>query len=262
MSENNGKLQWYTFNQNKSGGRWHINDDVAHWVLVQAYDCDEAIRHIEPYADNSDSCSCCGDRWFFYPDGPTDQPTICGQPILEYKDTLGFTNGYEIRLHRHQGCILKYKLGEKVFLDADGGVYENWDQASPSAIVDLNQKQIKEMVTIGKEEASSDGTSEYIYSASDVNEYWEDLILSMYDLAQCCPDINQEVLFMFKTEWAFEQKLIMSENVRGERLLKAMKDFRQLVLRALLTDTDTPRIEKMIIDHLIRMTSWIDDTVV
>jgi hypothetical protein len=63
------QAKYFHFSQNNSGGSFHINDNVAHHVIVQAYTTEEANRLAEDigiYFDgcNSDrDCSCCGDRW-------------------------------------------------------------------------------------------------------------------------------------------------------------------------------------------------------
>lgn len=51
------------FNQNNSGGYFHVNDDEAHHVVIEGDSLDDIVDKALDILDNSDSCSCCGDRW-------------------------------------------------------------------------------------------------------------------------------------------------------------------------------------------------------
>jgi len=64
-----GKLSFYEFNQNNSGGSFTVNDKVCHRVIIQAHSPSEARQKaldIGIYFDGCAlglDCSCCGDRW-------------------------------------------------------------------------------------------------------------------------------------------------------------------------------------------------------
>lgn len=53
------------FNQNNSGGYFHVNYDEAHNVVIEGDSLDAIVDKALDILDNSDSCSCCGDRWCF-----------------------------------------------------------------------------------------------------------------------------------------------------------------------------------------------------
>jgi hypothetical protein len=67
--ENPDQLGWYKFDQNNSGGSFHSDEDVAHYVFIQAYSAKEAnhlAENIGIYFDgcrDGMDCDCCGDRW-------------------------------------------------------------------------------------------------------------------------------------------------------------------------------------------------------
>lgn len=84
---------FYCFNQNNSGGSFQIDDDVAHYVFIEAESASQANDHAESIgiyfngcADDRD-CPCCGDRWNpAWRDEGTEVPEIYGTPLNEYKD--------------------------------------------------------------------------------------------------------------------------------------------------------------------------------
>ena len=51
------------FNQNNSGGYFHVNNDEAHNVVIEGDSLDDIVDKALDILDNSDSCFCCGDRW-------------------------------------------------------------------------------------------------------------------------------------------------------------------------------------------------------
>ena len=64
-------MKLFDFNQNNSGGSFHINDDVTYHVYVEA----ETAKQANKWAKNNtpiyfngcskgNDCSCCGDRWY------------------------------------------------------------------------------------------------------------------------------------------------------------------------------------------------------
>lgn len=63
-------LKWYAWNQNNSGGEFHVNDNVAHRLFIEAYSEEEADRKAQDLGvyyngvDDGFDCDCCGDRWY------------------------------------------------------------------------------------------------------------------------------------------------------------------------------------------------------
>lgn len=62
-------MGFYEYRQNNSGGEFHINNDLAVHVFIEADSPSEANSKAEDigiYFDGvrqGDDCSCCGDRW-------------------------------------------------------------------------------------------------------------------------------------------------------------------------------------------------------
>jgi hypothetical protein len=63
-------MKFFEFSQNNSGGSFDCDEYVAHRVLIEAENADEAILKGESlgmYWDGCESgmdCDCCGDRWY------------------------------------------------------------------------------------------------------------------------------------------------------------------------------------------------------
>lgn len=81
---------FYTYNQNNSGGRFHIDDRVAEHVIIEAYSsthADSLAESIGIYFDGvrmNQDCRCCGDRWYPAYEG-TETPKIYGTDAAEMK---------------------------------------------------------------------------------------------------------------------------------------------------------------------------------
>lgn len=61
---NTVELLWFTFNQNNSGGYFIENDEVDHYVMIQAPSAKDAMQKADDiFSGNSDFCECCGERW-------------------------------------------------------------------------------------------------------------------------------------------------------------------------------------------------------
>lgn len=59
--------KFFAFTQNNSGGRFDVDDNVCHRVVIEAIDAKHAQSRFEPMIENqSGSCPCCGDRWSSY----------------------------------------------------------------------------------------------------------------------------------------------------------------------------------------------------
>ena len=86
--------KYFHFSQNNSGGSFHVDDDVAHHVIIQAHTAEEANTRaldVGIYFDGCDDgrdCECCGDRWYRvygYEKGD-DKPMIYAEDPAEYDD--------------------------------------------------------------------------------------------------------------------------------------------------------------------------------
>jgi hypothetical protein len=97
-------VKWFHFNQNNSGGKFVVNENVCEDVLIQAANAEQAIAKAHRIMDNSDSCPCCGDRWSFWVDDSdgTEEPEIYGEKLSEKKRSL-FRD--EARLHHFDGRV-------------------------------------------------------------------------------------------------------------------------------------------------------------
>lgn len=84
---------FFCFNQNNSGGWFQMDDNVSHYVIVEADSADEANDRAESIgiyfdgcADERD-CDCCGDRWDrAWSDDGDDMPVIYETPVADYHD--------------------------------------------------------------------------------------------------------------------------------------------------------------------------------
>lgn len=89
--------KYYTFDQNNSGGRFHVNHNtgITHYVIIEAANAKAANSRAEDIGiyfngcENNQDCSCCGDRWqrTTEQDG-TESPEIFGQPAEKYKSDI------------------------------------------------------------------------------------------------------------------------------------------------------------------------------
>lgn len=86
--------KYYTFDQNNSGGRFHIDPvaGITKHVIIEATNAKDANHRAEDVGiyfngcDSNRDCPCCGDRWWrtTEQDG-TESPEIYGQPAEQYK---------------------------------------------------------------------------------------------------------------------------------------------------------------------------------
>jgi len=104
------KLKWYTFDQNNSGGKFVVDENVCEVVCIQAINAEEAIKKAETFCDNSDSCPCCGNRWYFgvNDEDGTDQPTHYCKVIATTPPSVFYKNA---KLHYFDGNIKTVKFG-------------------------------------------------------------------------------------------------------------------------------------------------------
>ena len=90
---------FFNYNQNNSGGSFVIDDDVAHYVIIEADTAEEANKKAEEigiYFDGVDKgwdCYCCGDRWYpVWNYEGEKEPLIYGEPVAEYSDIFAQKN--------------------------------------------------------------------------------------------------------------------------------------------------------------------------
>lgn len=101
---------FYTYIQNNSGGSFEINDELKHFVIIEAdngKEADSIAEKVGIYFDgveNGIDCSCCGDRWdrASYEEG-TNTPKIYGGEI---QDVLNYSQPFK-------EAIIYYKNGKK-----------------------------------------------------------------------------------------------------------------------------------------------------
>lgn len=106
------KLKWWVFDQNNSGGYFIKNDDVDHYVAIQAVDANHARnRAYDIFEDYSEYCECCGERWSFWVDDEDgkDVPMIYETPYDQCKKSYYREN---IILHYCDGRKEKYTFQE------------------------------------------------------------------------------------------------------------------------------------------------------
>lgn len=86
--------KFFHFSQNNPGGSFHINETVAHHVIIEAYSAKDANARAEDIGiyfngcDTGTDCTCCGDRWSEqWSDGDGDKtPLIYGESPEKFED--------------------------------------------------------------------------------------------------------------------------------------------------------------------------------
>lgn len=110
---------FYTFSQNNSGGSFVQDENISHYVIIEANSAEEANRLAERkglYFDGYGDCSCCGNRWSeaWYDEGD-DVPTIYGESVSEYVAIRAWMDEYETVVHYLSGEVEYYSAkGELV----------------------------------------------------------------------------------------------------------------------------------------------------
>ena len=65
---------FYKFDQNNSGGHFVVNDNLCHYLIIEAANAEQAIEMAENLGcywngvEHGQDCPCCGDRWYREPD--------------------------------------------------------------------------------------------------------------------------------------------------------------------------------------------------
>ena len=102
---------FYTYNQNNPGGEFEINENLKHFVIIEAgsaYEANAKAEELGIYFDGIEKgidCSCCGDRWYRAEEFDANKkPLIFGKSP---KDLVKQKNpfGYEV--------VIYYKDGNK-----------------------------------------------------------------------------------------------------------------------------------------------------
>ena len=92
---------FYTFRQNNSFGTFDVNDNVDHFVIIEAEssgEADDIGESIGIYFDGVEKgidCECCGDRWYRNYGEGTEKPEIYGKSPGEYSHEyiIYYSNG-------------------------------------------------------------------------------------------------------------------------------------------------------------------------
>lgn len=86
---------FYVYSQNNSGGSFVVDNDVAHYVVVEAdseQDADDKAESVGIYfngCDNGQDCDCCGDRWNTASSyGSSKELSIYGKSLSEYVENV------------------------------------------------------------------------------------------------------------------------------------------------------------------------------
>lgn len=107
-------MSFYTFNQNNSGGSFDRDQNVSHYVIIEADTPSAANTKATSVGiyfngcDDGTDCRCCGDRWYEAWGNGDETPSIYDKKPEEYKDSFckpGDTY-----------CIIYYADGRKTVL--------------------------------------------------------------------------------------------------------------------------------------------------
>lgn len=107
-----GPTALYTFEQNNSGGRFHVDETVTRIMIIEAYDADHAVligKSLGIYLDGVSceiDCPCCGDRWYYPSENKMDHDELC-----RITDEWCFDRDTEepiVRIYRLDGTITEY----------------------------------------------------------------------------------------------------------------------------------------------------------
>ena len=83
---------FYTFRQNNSGGDFHVDENVAHTVIIEGDTIEEITKRAQEIGiyfdgcENGFDCHCCGDRW----SEPWGDDKLQDKPCLSYGDNSVF----------------------------------------------------------------------------------------------------------------------------------------------------------------------------
>lgn len=113
------ETKFYTLNQNNSGGYYIQNKNVDAFVIIEASDIEQFGEKTDKILnDYREYCSCCGQRWndsWIDKEDGTDEPTIYGEPVEQFKDSF-WCRGSKV--------IIYYLNGDKKIYNLETRVYE------------------------------------------------------------------------------------------------------------------------------------------
>jgi hypothetical protein len=108
---------FYTFGQNNSGGKFHIDEQVAHYVIIEANSAKEANQIAESMSIYFDGvqdgrdCDCCGDRWYpQWDERGDDEPLIYNQKPQEYSPMFGRAGEIYCHVYTLDGLQKTYRM--------------------------------------------------------------------------------------------------------------------------------------------------------
>lgn len=113
MTKKVSTSRWFVFNQNNSGGRFHINDaeGIGPRVWVQATNpkqANDVAERIGIYFDGCEEdrdCPCCGDRWYRV------WKSEKGSETVEINEDYDFGWHDTVYAHSMDGTIHRYRSG-------------------------------------------------------------------------------------------------------------------------------------------------------
>lgn len=111
--------KFYTFNQNNSGGSFHVDGNVCHYVIIEAtssQDANDRAERIGIYFDGVSrgrDCPCCGSRWstIWSDEDGDEEPLIYGQSPESFdfgKYNLSRKGEVQCRIHFVDGSKKEY----------------------------------------------------------------------------------------------------------------------------------------------------------
>ena len=113
--------KFYEFGQNNTGGPFDVDDQVCHFVIIEALSANDANRRAEDigiYFDGCDDgrdCVCCGDRWSrAWSNDGDDEPKIYGKPPEQYNDMWCAEGEVYCRVYYMDGMIKEYRKGTNI----------------------------------------------------------------------------------------------------------------------------------------------------
>jgi len=111
--EKKNGLGYFLYQQNNSGGRFVVDENVSPHVYIEANNEKEADSRAEEvgiYFDGGGDCPCCGERW----DGACDFDRVedLYDAIMSLEGTRIFKEHGEVRIHRLNGDKISISLNE------------------------------------------------------------------------------------------------------------------------------------------------------
>jgi len=118
--ETSAPARYFRYTQNNSGGRFNIDDKVAHHVIIQAHSASEAnnlAKGVGIYFNGCDAdidCNCCGDRWSEAWDTEgTDTPLIYGGDPATHEDIFTPVGAPVCHVYHLDGSKTTYRKAEE-----------------------------------------------------------------------------------------------------------------------------------------------------